>query len=107
MTHHTQTKEVTTWFLNLPVDQSINNKKHKVWSSNPKPHEAQLEDQKAKKSSRWSSKRKKPAKASKRQEKRQSQAKWQRRAKKISKSKTTKLPLKSTPPNTLNASSLP
>jgi hypothetical protein len=30
MTHHNQTKELTTWFLNLPVDESIDNKKHKV-----------------------------------------------------------------------------
>jgi hypothetical protein len=26
MTHHNQTKELTTWFLNLPLDESINNK---------------------------------------------------------------------------------
>jgi hypothetical protein len=49
MTHHNQTKEHITWFLNLPLDESIDNKKHKVWSSNPKPHEAQLEDQKPRK----------------------------------------------------------
>jgi hypothetical protein len=30
MTHHNQTKEVITWFLNLPLDESINNKRHKV-----------------------------------------------------------------------------
>jgi hypothetical protein len=46
MTHHTQTKELTTWFLNLPLDESIDNKMHKVWSLNQRPHEAQLEDQK-------------------------------------------------------------
>jgi hypothetical protein len=66
--------------------------KHKVWSLNPKPHEAQLEDQKAKKSSRWPSRRRKTAKANKRQEKRQSQAKWQRRAKKSSKLKNSNSP---------------
>jgi hypothetical protein len=47
MTHHYQTKEHTTWFLNLPLDESIDNKRHKVLSSNPRPHEAQVEDQKA------------------------------------------------------------
>jgi hypothetical protein len=47
MTHHIQTMELSTWFLNLPLDESIDNKKHKVWSSNPKPHEAQLEDLKS------------------------------------------------------------
>jgi hypothetical protein len=49
MTHHNQTKELTTWFLNLPLDESIDNKKHKVWISNPRPNEAQLEDQKPRK----------------------------------------------------------
>jgi hypothetical protein len=44
-----QTKELTTWFLNLPLDESIDNKRHKIWSSNPRPHEAQLEDQKPRK----------------------------------------------------------
>jgi hypothetical protein len=26
MTHHNQSKELTTWFLNLPLDESIDNK---------------------------------------------------------------------------------
>jgi hypothetical protein len=26
MTHHNQTKELTTWFLNLPLDEFIDNK---------------------------------------------------------------------------------
>jgi hypothetical protein len=30
MTYHNQTKELTTWFLTLPLDESIDNKKHKV-----------------------------------------------------------------------------
>jgi hypothetical protein len=29
ITHHNQTKEVTTWFLNLPLDESIDNKSTK------------------------------------------------------------------------------
>jgi hypothetical protein len=29
MTHHNQTNELTTWFLNLPFDESINNKSTK------------------------------------------------------------------------------
>jgi hypothetical protein len=29
-THHNQTKELTTCFLNLPLDESIDNKRHKV-----------------------------------------------------------------------------
>jgi hypothetical protein len=46
MTHHNQTKELATWFVNLPLDEFIDNKKQNVWSSDLKPHEAQLEDQK-------------------------------------------------------------
>jgi hypothetical protein len=30
MTHHNQTKELTTWFINLLLDESIDNKKRKV-----------------------------------------------------------------------------
>jgi hypothetical protein len=30
MTHYNQTKKLTTWFLNLPLDEYIDNKKHKV-----------------------------------------------------------------------------
>jgi hypothetical protein len=29
MTHHNQTKELTIWFLNLPLDESIDNKSTK------------------------------------------------------------------------------
>jgi hypothetical protein len=29
MTHHNQTKQLTTWFLNLPLDESIDNKSKK------------------------------------------------------------------------------
>jgi hypothetical protein len=47
--------------------------KHTVWIWNPRPHEAQLEDQKWKKSSRMSSRRRKNHKANKRHEKRQNQ----------------------------------
>jgi hypothetical protein len=71
MTHHNQTKELTTWYVNLPLDESNDNKRHNVWSSNPRPHEAQLEDQKPMKSSKRSSRRRKTVKASKWQEKQQ------------------------------------
>jgi hypothetical protein len=40
-----QTKILITWFLNLHLDESIDNKKYKIWILNPRPHEAQLEDQ--------------------------------------------------------------
>jgi hypothetical protein len=49
MIHHNQTKKLTTLLLNFPLDESINNKKHKVWISNPRPHKAQLDDQKSRK----------------------------------------------------------
>jgi hypothetical protein len=29
MTHHNQTKKLTTWFINLPLDESIDNKNTK------------------------------------------------------------------------------
>jgi hypothetical protein len=29
MTHHNQTKKLITWFLNLPLDESIDNKSPK------------------------------------------------------------------------------
>jgi hypothetical protein len=67
MTHHNQTKELTTWF---PLDESIDKKstKFKVRIQDPMKHS--YKTQKAKKSSRRSSRRWKTAKASKRQEKR-------------------------------------
>jgi hypothetical protein len=71
-----QTKVLTTWFLNLPLDESIDNKKHKVWISNLRPHEAQLEDQKPTKSSKRSSRRRKSRKTNKIPKKRQTKTKW-------------------------------
>jgi hypothetical protein len=40
MTHHNQTKELTTWFLNLPLDDSIDNKgtKFEVQIQDPMKH---------------------------------------------------------------------
>jgi hypothetical protein len=40
MTHHNQTKEPTTWFLNLPLDESIDNKstKFEVQIQDPMKH---------------------------------------------------------------------
>jgi hypothetical protein len=40
MTHHNQTKELTTWFLNLPLDESIDNKStnFKVRIQDPMKH---------------------------------------------------------------------
>jgi hypothetical protein len=37
MTHHNQIKKLTTWFLNLPLDESIDNKstKFEVWNQDP------------------------------------------------------------------------
>jgi hypothetical protein len=30
MTHHNQTKELTTWFFNIPLDEFIDNKKQSL-----------------------------------------------------------------------------
>jgi hypothetical protein len=40
MTHHNQTKELTTWFLNLPLDKSIDKKsiKFEVRIQDPMKH---------------------------------------------------------------------
>jgi hypothetical protein len=40
MTHHSQTKDLTTWFLNLPLDESIDNKstKFEVRIQDPMKH---------------------------------------------------------------------
>jgi hypothetical protein len=56
-----QIKVLSTWFLNLPLDEYIGNKKVQSLKFESKTHEAKLEDQKAKKSSRGSSRRKKTA----------------------------------------------
>jgi hypothetical protein len=71
LTHQNQTKELTTWFVNLTPDESNNNKKHKVWSLNPRPPEAQLEDQKSQEKIKKSSRRGKSHKTNERHEKRQ------------------------------------
>jgi hypothetical protein len=40
MTHHNRTKELITWFLNLPLDESIDNKstKFEVRIQDPMKH---------------------------------------------------------------------
>jgi hypothetical protein len=40
MTHHNQIKKLTTWFLNLPLDESIDNKstKFEVQIQDPMKH---------------------------------------------------------------------
>jgi hypothetical protein len=74
--HSSQSNQGTDHLVSQsPLDESIDNKRHKVWSLNPKPHEAQLEDQKPTKSSRRSSRRRKTAKANNRHEKRQNHEK--------------------------------
>jgi hypothetical protein len=49
ITHHNQTKVLTAWFLNLPLDEYIDNTKAQSLNFKSKTHEAQLEDQKPKK----------------------------------------------------------
>jgi hypothetical protein len=59
----TQTKTLTTWFLNLPHDEYIDNTKAQRLNFESKTHEAQIEDQKSKKNSKMSSRRRKNCKA--------------------------------------------
>jgi hypothetical protein len=49
ITHHNQTKVLTTWFLNLSLDEYIDNTKAQSLNFESKTHEAQLEDQKPRK----------------------------------------------------------
>jgi hypothetical protein len=119
MTHHNQTKELTTWFFNLPLDESIDNKKQKVWSLNPRAHEARLEDQKAKKSSRGSSRRGKSRKTNKGHKKWQTKQNGKEEPRKAqnqnkmskkgsnSRKSQNQHPLNQILPNTLNGSALP
>jgi hypothetical protein len=67
---------------------------------NPRPHEAELEDQKPTKDSRRSSRRRKIIKTDKRHEK------WQNHEKRKKSSKPKQKLKINTPPNTLNAISL-
>jgi hypothetical protein len=46
MTHHNQTKEWTTWFLNLPLMSPLTTKAQSL-KFESLPHEAQLEDPKS------------------------------------------------------------
>jgi hypothetical protein len=66
---------LTTWFLNLSIDEYNENKKHKVQISNPRLHETHLEGQKPKKSSRMPSRRWESRKTNKLHEKRQNEEK--------------------------------
>jgi hypothetical protein len=52
MTHHNQTNELPTWFLNLPLDESIDNKSTKFEVQIQDPMKHSKKTQKAKKSSR-------------------------------------------------------
>jgi hypothetical protein len=63
--YSSEIKPRTTWFLNLPLTSTLTTQRHKVSISNPRPHKAQLEDQKPMKSSRMSSRRRKTLKTNK------------------------------------------
>jgi hypothetical protein len=66
---------LATWFLNLSLDEYIDNIKAQSLNFESKTHESQLGDQKPKKSSRRSSRRRKNRKACKWHEKRQTKQK--------------------------------
>jgi hypothetical protein len=105
MTHHNQTKELTTWFLNRPLDESINNKKYKVRNWDPKSHETQLEDQKPRKAPEGHLEEGKTIRPAKRHEKQQTKqngeeelSKSQKQNKASKKSSNSKTPLESNSP---------
>jgi hypothetical protein len=63
MTHHNQTEEWTTWFLNLPLDKSIDNKSTKLEVRIQDPMKHSYKTQKTKKNLRKSYRRRKTTKA--------------------------------------------
>jgi hypothetical protein len=74
MTHHNQTKELITWFLNLPLDESIDNKSMNFESKTP--WSTARRPKKTRKAQEGHLKEGKPQKPTKGHEKRQSEAKW-------------------------------
>jgi hypothetical protein len=97
MTHHNQTKELITWFLNLPIDDSIDNKSTDRRPKKPrKAQEGHLEEGKSQKPTKGTKSGK--AKQNGKKELGKSQ-----KSNKVSKS-AQKLKI-NTPPNTLNVSS--
>jgi hypothetical protein len=92
-----KTKVLTTCFFILPLVEYIDNTKAQSLNFESKTHEAQLEHQKPKKSLRRSSTRRKTRKAT-------NGTKSSKPGKKQRKDQT-QVPLKQTPPNTLNACS--
>jgi hypothetical protein len=101
ITHHNQTKVLTTWFLNLPLDEYIDNTKVQSLNFESKRHETLLEDQKPKKRSKRSSRKGKNRKANKWHNKRQTKQNGKKELKKHKTSPETTLP------NIVNASSPP
>jgi hypothetical protein len=108
MTHHNQTKELTIWFLNFPLDESIGNKSLKFKSKNPwstarrpkKPRKAQeghLEEGKPQK----------PANDTKSGKAKQNGKEEIRKAQKSKKSSNRGKSSKSTLPLTLSMQTLP
>jgi hypothetical protein len=75
MTHHNQTKVLTTWFLNPPLDECIDNQKAQNLNFESKTSRSTTRRPKANKSSRRSSRRGGNHKANKRHEKRQNEEK--------------------------------
>jgi hypothetical protein len=106
MTHHNQTKELTTWFLNLPLDESIDNKGTKFKFQIQDPIKHNKETKKLRKAQEGHLEEGKPQKPTKGTKGRKIMKKA-RKAQNQSKSSRSSLSLKLTPPNTLNANSPP
>jgi hypothetical protein len=72
MTHHNQTKELTIRFLNLPLDESIDNKNTKFEVQIQDPMKHRYKTKKTRKAQKSHLEEEKPTKTNKRYEKRQS-----------------------------------
>jgi hypothetical protein len=101
LTHHNQTKKLTTWFLNRPLDESTDNKSTKFEVQIQDPIKHSEKTQKARKSSRGhiEGKSQKPTKSKKSGKTKQNDKEELRKAQKSKKSSNSTQKLKiSTPP---------
>jgi hypothetical protein len=109
ITHHNQTKVLTTWFLNLPLYEYIDNTKAQSLNLESKTHEAQLETKsqgKAQKGYLKEGKTAKPTKGSKSGKPSKMAKKSQEKLKNTKTHKTQKLPWNKLP-LTLSTQALP
>jgi hypothetical protein len=106
MTHHNQTKEWTTWFLNLPLDESIDNKTQSVMFESKTPWSTARRPKKPRKAQEGhleEGKPQKPIKGMKRGKAKQNGKNELRKAQKSKKSSNSTQKLKVNTPPEINS----